>query len=197
MFTKEAALLQQIAQSRESIRQKHQQLKHGLQDVQTNVAKVLKPVIDPLNTIENKGIEKNAKKKVFYSTPHKKSLNSQLYNDDGSFEISEESDSNACETIPSNKDNLNNNNNGIYDQNFTSDNITKTYLQEFENQGLNIDTAFGVRTAYGKKMIGNQEIKFKDGEIVVGDTVYPETSGLLELLFNKKVNEKKKLMTLT
>ena len=81
MFGKEAALLEQITQSRESIRQKHMQLKHGLIDVQTNVAKVLQPVINPLNKIANKDTDKNdEKKKIYASTPHKKSF--KLFDDD-------------------------------------------------------------------------------------------------------------------
>ena len=64
------------------------------------------------------------------------------------------------------------------------------YVKELDNRGFNIDTAFGVRKAYGKYKIGNQIIDFKDGKIIIGDQIYHETPGLLELLFEKKVDEK-------
>lgn len=49
MFSKEAALLKRIDESRQAIRQKHFQLKQGLQDVQDEVSKVFKPIVKPLN----------------------------------------------------------------------------------------------------------------------------------------------------
>lgn len=188
MFSKEAVLLQQITQSREYILQKHKQLKHGLQDVQTNAAEVLQPVISPLNKIVNKEMEKNVKHKVYFSTPKKKSLYSQSYDDDETDEVVELS---AFEITSPNKGDFNNNNNQITSENAESDDVTKSYLQEFENQEFNIDTAFGVRKAYGQRMIGNQEVQFKDGKVFVGDMVFPGTIGLLELLFEKTIDDSK------
>ena len=88
MFGKEAALLQQIADSRAAIRQKHLQLKHGLHDVQEQVSKVFKPIVDPLNEIAkvplkstiktkneplNSDEEEQPEEKIFHSTPWKMS----------------------------------------------------------------------------------------------------------------------------
>ena len=53
MFSKEAAFLQKIANSQKVIRQKHLRLKHGLQDVQEEVSKVFKPIVQPLNKMTN------------------------------------------------------------------------------------------------------------------------------------------------
>ena len=69
MFSKEAALLEQIAESRESIRQKHLQLKIGLHDVQTDVSKVFQPIIKPLNEIAGKEKQKKTRElSIFNAT---------------------------------------------------------------------------------------------------------------------------------
>ena len=86
MFSKEAALLDQIAKSREAIRQKHLQLKHGLEDVQERVTKVFKPIVQPLSEIAKAPLKSMKKlknhplssddeestKKIFHSTRWKK-----------------------------------------------------------------------------------------------------------------------------
>ena len=54
MFSKEAALLKQIDESRKAIRQKHLQLKVGPSDVQDEVTKVFKPIVQPLNKMVEK-----------------------------------------------------------------------------------------------------------------------------------------------
>ena len=53
-----------------------------------------------------------------------------------------------------------------------------------------LDHWYGVRKSRDKKlMIGDSEIKFKNGTIVVRSTNYPESKGLLQLLFEKQPNE--------
>lgn len=93
MFSKEAALLQQIADSRAAIRQKHLQLKHGLENVQEHVSKVLQPIVQPLNktaknpfqiTVKNEPVssdDEESKKKIFHSTPWKKKISKIKKND--------------------------------------------------------------------------------------------------------------------
>lgn len=71
MFSKEADLLQQIAVSWDLIRQKHMQLRHGLLDIQTDVARVLQPVTKPLTEIANKEKE-NKLEKEFTHLHHTK-----------------------------------------------------------------------------------------------------------------------------
>ena len=56
MLSKEAALLQQIADSRAVIRQKHWKLKRGLRDIQEEVGKVFKPIVQPLNKMANEKV---------------------------------------------------------------------------------------------------------------------------------------------
>ena len=68
MFSKEAALLKQINESRKAIRQKHLQLKVGLSDVQDEVTKVFKPIVQPLNKMVEKS---TALKQPGHSTPIK------------------------------------------------------------------------------------------------------------------------------
>ena len=85
MFSKQAALLQQIADSRAAICQKHLQLKHDLHDVQEEVSKVFKPIVQPLDKmakvqhkivrkIKNESLgsdEEEPEKKIFHLTPWK------------------------------------------------------------------------------------------------------------------------------
>ena len=84
MFSKEAALLKQIDESRNAIRQKHLQLKHGLRDVQDEVSKVFKPIVQPLNKMANEKVTKKVvdrspkiqtlpkiEKNIYHSTPWK------------------------------------------------------------------------------------------------------------------------------
>ena len=66
MLSKEAAVLQQIAHSQKVIRQKHLELKHGLQDVQEEVSKVFKPIVQPLEKMAN---EKAPLKTMVIKTP--------------------------------------------------------------------------------------------------------------------------------
>ena len=51
MFSKEANLLQEFAESRKAIRQKHLQLRHGIQETEHGINQVFKPIIEPLNKI--------------------------------------------------------------------------------------------------------------------------------------------------
>lgn len=78
MFTKEAALLQQIADSRAAIRQKHLQLKHGLQDVQEEIGKVFKPIVQPLEKMAN-----SPSKRVISRVP--KNISQLVKNEPASF----------------------------------------------------------------------------------------------------------------
>ena len=189
MYSKEAALLKQIAESRESIRQKHLQLKTGLHDVQTDVSKVFQPIIKPLNEIASKQKEKKTVVNFLASTPHKRNLSNRLFSDveDEEDEAQETEEPSLFETITSSKENDTNNNEKPALVDAVSN--AQKYLAELDDGGFNNDTAFGVRKAYGDYKIGNKIINFKDGKIIVGEEEYPETSGLLELLFKKRVDE--------
>ena len=199
MFSKEAALLEQIAESRQSIRQKHLQLKSNLHDVQTDVSKVFQPIIKPLNKIASDDKQKRVHPYLHSSTPRKNRTKSKLSFSDVESEAEEEQESSIFKTVTQ-KTGQNDTNNNL------SENIEKAsfdalpddnkvnpqrYMDDVDNRGFNVDSnGFDVRKAYGDYMIGNQKIEFKGGKVIVGEEKYPATEGLLELLFKKNVNDK-------
>lgn len=199
MFSKEAVLLQQIAESREAIRQKHLQLKSSLHDVQTDVSKFFQPIIKPLNKIASDREEKEARVSFHYSTPYKNRTKSKLSFSDDEEDESVEQESSIFKTVTQTDENDSNNNlteetdntsrKDNFDENLVATSV-QNYVNELDNRGFNIDTVFGIRKAYGKYMIGNKEVDFKDGKLIVSNEEYPATNGLLELLFRKKVDEK-------
>ena len=201
MFSKEAALLQQIAESRESIRQKHSQLKSSLHDVQKDVSKVFQPIIKPLNKIASDGKEKKAHVSFHSLTPHKNHRKSKLSFSDGEDEMENESEEQASlifETITGENDSNNNltekpevddQSKSSFDEKSAAANV-QNYLEELDAQGFNNDSnGFGIRKAYGKYMIGDKVVDFRDGKVIVSNQEFPATKGFLELLFKKKVDE--------
>lgn len=174
MLSQEAALLKKIAESRESIRKKHLQLKHGLQDIQTNVSRVFQPIIKPIHELANNQRRIKVEKKLYSSTPHKNQLNVKLFDENET--VDQESDIFETPVETEEIDNLTEN--ALVD--------VEKYLKIMGNYGS--DSEFGVRRAYGKRMIGNKEINFMDGKVIVGDQKYPVSDGLLELLFKKNVD---------
>lgn len=83
MFSKEAALLKRIDESRQAIRKKQLNFKHGLEDVQDKVSKIFNPIVQPLKKIAAKEIipkfEKKVLKKVYHSTPWKGPRRTNLF----------------------------------------------------------------------------------------------------------------------
>lgn len=84
MYSKEADLLRRISESRKAIRLKHLQLKNHMFQVDDNINKVFKPIINPLNKIaslkninsssisENSNVSKFKQPIIHHSTPLKK-----------------------------------------------------------------------------------------------------------------------------
>ena len=149
MFSKEANLLQQIADSREAIRQKHLQLKHGIEQTENEVNQVFKPIIEPLNKIVNARSEKkdhiikvSPRKSMKHSTPFKK-IN---YDDD---------DDSNFQTITNSQDFENESSIDVMNNNGLN---TLEYTDIIGNHGS--DTNFGVRKKHGLYMIGCEPTKF-------------------------------------
>ena len=213
MFSKEAALLQQIADSRKVIRQKHLQLKLGLQDVQDDVTKVLKPIVNPLNKIANREVSTKTKKpsikapskettmefdsfekiprNFHHSTPWKvpgKNLSFGLPEDE-----EDESETLNFQTVieptSSNIQNFDAISEAI-SSNINDSSTLSKYLELLNSGDAKIDTKFGIHKKSNRLMIGSEPISFQDGEIIIKNTSYPETAGLIELLFLKTPNEK-------
>lgn len=218
MFNKEAALLKQIADSRESIRRKHLQLKHGLLDIQTNVSKVFQPIIQPLNKMADVDMKKKVEKNFYISTPYKNISKSKILNDSEFDEINhddlEVAEIDSYEDVLANNDqplenartqkfeNINelssentnqqlhdNDDNNNFDENSEKIVNSDKYLSDFRNGAFNIDTVFGIRKAYGRHMLGNKAITFTNGRINIGEKEYLQTPGLLELIFKKTVDD--------
>ena len=199
MFSKEAALLKQIDESRQAIRQKHFQLKQGLQDVQDEVSKVFKPIVKPLHEMASKmSVPKmpipKRKEKIYHSTPckklHKSNLSSfQEDQQDESEEETEDDEQDDTSDFKTITDTTINFDNKVVENKIKTDKNLEDFLNLLESDNYEIDTKFGVRKDRGKYMIGSSPIIFADGKIFINEKEYLETPGLLELLFRKKPRE--------
>lgn len=210
MLSREVAILKQIDESRRAIKQKHLQLKHGLQDIQENIGKVFKPIVQPLNQIASL----KAKKKVgiYHSTPkghnltpksqslfashhsspdestsgiqsmanHSEKSRKKLSLDDVIEEEEEEVVEKEEEVVEKEEDQPQ------QQQPLPNEDTLRKYLRLLVEGDRIIDKDFSVRhKKNGVFTIGSQPITFDDENIVVKDEKYPKTSGLLELLFKK------------
>lgn len=201
MFNKEADLLKQIAQSRAAIREKHSSLKQDIRNVEDKIGKIFKPIIQPLNKIADQkandisNLKKMKKVSFFHSTPHKlmfpgesdsANFNNNTNNidksaDENDFEMSSTINPDMTTVIASSKNEIS--------EVPLKFNLTK-YLEMLENENHNNnDKTFGIRKKNYNYMIGDKQIDFEHGKIIIGDTEYEESPGLLELLFTKHPND--------
>ena len=204
MFNKEAALLKQIDESRQAIRQKHFQLKQGLQDVQDEVSKVFKPIVKPLHEMASKTHPpppppKKKQKKVHHSTPWKNSYKNLLSSfpeeedeESGDQESDEESEKESEDDTLDYKTITDSTINSVksVNKNIVEEDLElDDYLNLLESNDLKIDTKIGVRKNKGQYMIGSAPITFAGQKILIDKKEYDETPGLLELLFKKRPKE--------
>ena len=204
MFSKEAALLKQIDESRKAIRQKHLQLKVGLSDVQDEVTKVFKPIVQPLNKMVEKS---TALKQQDHSTPIKlkKSLFMTVDDHKDDYE-QEESDISEKSELESQFYNTGKNisppalhstqHEHIQPKDSPSltvasslDDVVQKYLNDLLDRDFHSDIAYGVRKLLNGYKFGNEFINFTTDKINIGASQYDKTAGLIELLFRKNPNE--------
>lgn len=211
MFSKEAELLKQIDESRKAIRQKHLQLKVGLSDIQDEVSKVFKPIVQPLDKIAGKSTKFE---KQVHSTPikSKHSLFSTVaQGDDDDSEDDEEDEyetdyfqkSEPVSQLQQSKKNISpdfhqalhstahehlqqapKDSPSISAASNLNDIVTK-YLKDLEDRDFHSDTNYGVRKLLSGYKFGSAEIYVTGDKINIGNIQYDTTPGLVELLFRK------------
>ena len=208
MFSKEAALLKQIDESRKAIRQKHLQLKVGLSDVQDEVTKVFKPIVQPLNQIAGKS---TTLKQQDHSTPikSKNSLFSAVDDHSDDDDYDEESETSQKSEPPSRFYDTEKNISPTFHDALHStqhehirpkdspsiaiasslNDVVQKYLNDILEGDFGSDTAYGVRKLVGGYKFGNDYINFTNDKINIADSQYDKTAGLIELLFRKNPNE--------
>ena len=185
---KEQNILHQLVKSREAIRKKYNLLKQNRAYAERVISKTLKPITDPLNELvslsKTKSIEKfNSKnKKNFFNstrisadiTKHNKDIDLNATYDDEGMRYESAFDDNedhiTSDTMIANETPLN------------------EYLKMLQHKTSNLDKLYGVHKKDSKFYFGNSEILFNDNDIIVQRQKYPNTIGLLELLFKKDPN---------
>ena len=179
MSTKEQNILHLLVNTRESIRRKYI-LKRNKEFIEKAVGETFKPLVDPLDKLVTlsektfKKIPENVKKPNNIERENNLSLESDDIDTDAMQydSVGEASDA----TLEASKT-------------FTqADPTISEYIQMVKFGSDNLDKLYGVYKNGDKLQLGNSEISFDEGNILVRNESYPMSRGLLELLFKRKPN---------
>lgn len=205
MFNQEINLLEQIAEAKDVIKRKYDALRNERRNFDQTVNETFKPIIAPLSklvTMEPMKIipnQEKKKKKKLTSTPiRSEALGTPAMT---SLSFDEEQDDKFTSARASQRvhfledsDTLGSSNQTITIEphNDTQRSIiVEPYIKMFENKYSGLDKKFGVRKMVnGDFKFGNSIIEFTPNEIKVGDQIYTQTRGLLELLFKQVPDER-------
>ncbi|XP_046587828.1 uncharacterized protein LOC124292979 [Neodiprion lecontei] len=169
---KEKEVLHRIAQASNAIRRKHRILKTGKESLQETMKDVFKPVVTPLQELVNvsrgtKLVKEEVKEEL--KTEMKDEPKNEMEAED-SFATAEEEDQTVTESSVRSED---------------------EYLEMLNDKQRQqeLDTVYGVRSlSTAGLMVGDSPISFERDSVRIGNTLYPKTQGLLELLFKKTPN---------
>jgi hypothetical protein len=140
-MTSDCSLISELASAKDNIKRKYFKLKQGEADTQSFVSQTFKPIIDPLNKIQNDIYTPAAKDEI----------------------ISKEDD-----------------------EDYSSENVIYDTVDSWFNSKL-IDRTYGPKRNYnGNIRLGNQDIKFVGNTLIIQDTTYPLTYGIISLIFSKQ-----------
>ncbi|XP_046466460.1 uncharacterized protein [Neodiprion pinetum] len=167
---KEKEVLHRIAQASNAIRRKHRILKTGKESLQETMKDVFKPVVTPLQALVNvsrgmKLVKEEVKEEL--KTETKDEPKNEM---EDSFATAEEEDQTVTESSVRSED---------------------EYLEMLNDKQRQqeLDTVYGVRSlSTAGLMVGDSPISFERDSVRIGNTLYPKTQGLLELLFKKTPN---------
>ena len=187
-------LLQQLVKSQDAIRKKFNLLKFQKQDTEKVLSKTFKPITKPLQQlinlnssdvkikdedskdgetkreVKNDGLEIKKKKKESYFSLDEDLSDSQSSLFEAAVNGNESSDSD--DTVVDKKDLVNS---FIYSIN--------------KSQTADLDVMTGIRKHNNRLMMGNSPVSFETDKIIIGQSTFPKTSGLIELLFKKHPSE--------
>ena len=178
---KEQNILRQLVKSREAIRRKYNILKQNKAYIAKSVGETLKPLIDPLGKLVSLTEKNNIRdatrvEDVNLKSPKIEQSKNELLSEkhDNGEESSIDSENEASTTIVENE--------SFLDKYFEMMNPNSNKYKDF-------DKVYGVYKKNSKLFFGNSEIEFKNDNIIVKNQEYPNTSGLMELLFKREPNQ--------
>ncbi|XP_015600374.1 zinc-regulated protein 8-like [Cephus cinctus] len=200
-------ILRQIAEASDSIRRKHRMIKLGKENVEHAMSEVFKPVVTLLqklvnvsqtehNTIKDKirdeikdEIKDNVGMNDTFETTNE-SFNT-LKNDSTIGEISDIQDDDNDDDDDDDDDDGDDGHKNDEDLPVNRNDSMQRYLNMLlPRQNKQLSTVYGVRKLSKKKLVvGDSPISFEGDQIHIGDTSYPKTNGLIELVFRKIPNE--------
>lgn len=204
-LNKVKGVLSEIDSARKAIQYKHKIIKFGRETAEQSANELFKPIVTPLNKLVGNSSDKlippfsdkqqneNQLKKIydseseseddFKSTITDTADLDRTINDHHSTLHPGEDDAISVEIHDAISPKIN-------DENINSISLPSSvsdYLQIINSSDW--DRAYGVRKLRDEYKIGDSIISISDSEIKVGDTKYPCTPGLMELLFKRIVNQ--------
>ena len=180
--------------SQDAIRKKFNLLKFQNQDTEKVLSKTFKPITNPLQKlinlnssdvqikdedskdvetkkeVKNDGMKIKKKKKTSYFSLDEDFSDSQSSLFESAVNGNESSDSD--DTVVDKKDLVNS---FIYSIN--------------KSQTADLDVMTGIRKHNNRLMMGSSPVSFEKDKIIIGQSTFPKTSGLIELLFKKQPSE--------
>ncbi|XP_024938315.1 uncharacterized protein LOC112493984 [Cephus cinctus] len=198
-------ILRQIAKASDSIRRKHRMIKLGKENVEHAMSEVFKPVVTPLQKLvnvsqtEHNTIKDKIKDEIKDEIKHNVGINDTFETTNESFNTLKNDSTIGEISDIQDDDNDNDDDDGDGDDGYKNDmdlsvnpnDSMQRYLNMLlSRQNKQLDTTYGVRKLSKKKlMVGDSPISFEGDQVHIGDTSYPKTNGLIELLFRKIPNE--------
>ena len=164
-------ILHQLIKSREAIRRKYNLLKYNKASLEKAFRETFKPIVKPLDKL----VELSEKNVTIPDSPKKiPHENKSDYDSDATLQPTEDLDLNSAESESEA-------NNTVVERMSSPKN---SYLLDTKH----LDKIYGVYKKDNKLFFGNSPIIFDKGDIFVQNEKFPQTSGLLELLFRKDPN---------
>ena len=181
-FRKDSDVLRQIEKSREAIRRKHRLLKLGRETFEKAIDETFKPITEPLVKIVNSSAAASPKTATFKFKPKRNEYKSF---GDTSFDETIRPHDTMYKSV------IDKTFHTAYEDSDGEESAINTSLTKYLNlmKEKDIDLTFGVRKYGEQYMIGDSPVTFDGHKVQVKESSYPQTMGLLELLFKKEPNK--------
>ncbi|XP_051168519.1 uncharacterized protein LOC127286206 [Leptopilina boulardi] len=166
---KQKNILGEIAKASEAIRRKHRLIKLGKEEIEQSLNTTFKPIVTPIQKLADEF------EIIKHIRPQK-------------IEVKNEQDFKQEDIIDPG---FNNFYASSEIKNEQDDEMSfKTASLDDNKKKKDMDNTYGVRKlAKGRLMIGDSPINFEENNIIINNSVYHATKGLLELLFKKTPQE--------
>ena len=216
MHIQRANLHEEIAESQKILREKFKKFKKGVFDVQDDVTKTLKPIIQPLNKLVENSSEQKTRGIIRHSTPELENYSdiddvSHTYDNehnndqrDRTFSITEnnhqspnqfqidydDDESNVLDhDDPEITEDLSDTNQVEHNIPLKTDKLVHRYMNFVRKNDGRVDQVLGVRKRSKGFRLGNGSFTFNNQIYKIKGVEYKITPGLTELIFNKNPNE--------